>query len=166
MPRTVVSRSSNFAAEFERKNKKKVTKKELKRKSDYRLRRWTTDEVGGPDGLILQIMTTDFILFWRLYAPLRDYSNRYRACERLWNAMDEHAKALILRQLGKENAERSPPERRKNPYFFLIDWQPPQPTNYNGRALQKGVRYVIALWDGKWGTYTEEEARAYGMEVK
>jgi len=110
-------------------------------------------------------MNTDFIRFWRLYAPSRDYCNRYRACEQLWNAMDQHTRALILRQLEKEQAERSPPEHRKNPYFFLTDWQPPQPTNYNGRTLRKDVRYVIALWNGKYGTYTEEEAALYNMPL-
>lgn len=60
----VFTESSNFAPDFERKNKKKVTKKELKRKSDYRLRRWTTDKVGGPDGQI------DYVNYDNRFYPL------------------------------------------------------------------------------------------------
>lgn len=40
------------------------------------------------------------------------------------------------------------------------------PTNYNGRALQAGTRYVIAKYKGSYGTYSLDEARNFGMEIK
>ena len=40
------------------------------------------------------------------------------------------------------------------------------PTNYNGRGLKAGVRYVIAKYKGSYGTYSLEEAREFGMEIK
>ena len=33
-------------------------------------------------------MENSFYDFWRLYAPLPEFHNRYRACEKLWNNMD------------------------------------------------------------------------------
>ena len=47
-------------------------------------------------------MELTFINFWHLYAPRKEFSNRYRACERLWQAMDEKRRALIMRELENE----------------------------------------------------------------
>ena len=40
------------------------------------------------------------------------------------------------------------------------------PTNYNGLRLKAGVRYVIAKYNGSYGTYSLDEAREFGMEIK
>jgi hypothetical protein len=40
-----------------------------------------------------------------------------------------------------------------------------EPTNYNGRGLKDGVKYVSALYNGQWGMYTEEDVRKYGLKV-
>lgn len=40
------------------------------------------------------------------------------------------------------------------------------PTNYNGLRLKAGVRYVIAKYHGSYGTYSLDEAREFGMEIK
>lgn len=41
-----------------------------------------------------------------------------------------------------------------------------EPENYNGRSLKSGVQYVIARYKGSYGTYSLEDAQAYGMEIK
>ena len=44
--------------------------------------------------------------------------------------------------------------------------QAAEPTNWNGKALDTGKQYVTACWNGKWGTYTIEDARDFGMETR
>ena len=72
-------------------------------------------------------MKHDFIEFWRLYAPLTEFKNRYYACEKLWNKMDERRQLLIVRGLVQENKHTCSIIRKKNPYFFLVDWKGPNP---------------------------------------
>ena len=110
-------------------------------------------------------MKEQFLAFWHLYAPLPEYHNRYLACERLWSTRDEHTRSLILHQLEQERQRLGETvTHRKNPYFFLIDWQPQPPVNYNGKALP-GEPVATAYWNGKWGTYTLAEIRLYGMKT-
>ena len=42
-------------------------------------------------------MDTLFNTFWHLYAPQKQFANRYRACEQLWAAKDEPTRELIIR---------------------------------------------------------------------
>ena len=113
-----------------------------------------------------------FIDFWRLYAPLKEYHNRYLACQRLWDAMDEQAHRLIMEELHKEQAERSPPVvHEKNPYFYLIDWQPPQPQwltpKQVGYLLAQRVPLAVCLnpQTQRFGTVTQTEAKKHGLQV-
>lgn len=41
-----------------------------------------------------------------------------------------------------------------------------EPENYNGRSLKQGVQYVIARYKGSYGTYSLEDAQAFGMTIK
>ena len=49
-------------------------------------------------------MTHLFYDFWRMYEPLPEYRNRYQACEKLWNDMDELHRHRILYQLQTEQS--------------------------------------------------------------
>ena len=40
------------------------------------------------------------------------------------------------------------------------------PTNYNGKKLDPKTKYVIAFYDGQWGTYTLEEAQLFNLKIK
>lgn len=40
------------------------------------------------------------------------------------------------------------------------------PTNYNGLKLKAGVRYVIAKYQGSYGTYSLDEAKLFNMYIK
>jgi hypothetical protein len=68
-----------------------------------------------------------FYAFWKLFNPQREFANRYRACEKLWNGMSDKAHQLIIAQLRPQTANGQPPRHKKNPYFFLADWRPCQP---------------------------------------
>lgn len=117
-------------------------------------------------------MSSPFIDFWRLYAPRKVYANRYRACERLWLAIDENRRSMIMRDLRREQTERSPPRpRAKNPYFYLIDWEPPQPhwltPAQTGHLLGQGIPLAVCCnpQTNRFGTVTRDEAQQLQLEV-
>lgn len=111
-------------------------------------------------------MKEQFLAFWHLYAPLPEHHNRYLACERLWGTRDERTRRLILRQLEQERQRLGEiVVHKKNPYFFLIDWHPLPPTNYNGKVLP-AEPVATALWNGKWGVFTLTDIELYGLETK
>lgn len=117
-------------------------------------------------------MKPNFIDFWHLYAPQKQYHNRYLACQRLWNTMDERTCELILKELEKRRAtEPIPSVNEKNPYFYLIDWQPPQPHWLSPKEVGYLLAQHVALAvcrnprTNSFGTVTRKEAEEYGLEV-
>ena len=117
-------------------------------------------------------MNTQFLDFWHLYAPLKEFSNRYMACQRLWEAMDESYREGILRELDHQRKTESvPAPHRKNPYFYLIDWQPPQPHWLSprevGSLLAQHVRLAVCrnVQADCFGTVTKEEADLLQLKV-
>ena len=103
-----------------------------------------------------------FNAFWRLYKVDETLFPRRRAATlKLW--IDKHpmAREAMLAAV-KENGG----PRGKNPYFYVQEFTEPEPINYNGRSLKQGVQYVIAKYKGSYGTYSLEDAQAYGMEIK
>ncbi|MBR6830199.1 MAG: hypothetical protein IKM83_06265 [Paludibacteraceae bacterium] len=106
-------------------------------------------------------MEYPFIDFWHLYAPDKQFFNRYRACERLWAAKSERDRSLILRELQNEQYERSPPVHTKNPYFYLIDWQPPQPHWLRG---DEEGDLVQVKYNGRYKICTRADMELYGLE--
>ena len=113
----------------------------------------------------------EFIVFWRLYAPLKKYANRYRACERLWESKDQRSQEWIIRELEKAQAAPTPDVRLKNPYFYLIDWEPPQPQWLSpkevGFLLAQHVPLAVCrnVKADCYGTVTKAEAEEHGLEV-
>ena len=116
-------------------------------------------------------MDTQFITFWHLYAPLKQFANRYRACEQLWAAKDESTREGIIRTLHKERLERSPPPHLKNPYFYLTDWEPPKPhwltPIETGHALRNGTHLAVCLNPDtqRFGTVTRTEAEEHHLQI-
>ena len=55
-------------------------------------------------------MNTHFLDFWHLYAPLKEFSNRYLACKRLWESMDEASCEGILKELEHQRQAESVPQ--------------------------------------------------------
>ncbi|MBQ7540291.1 MAG: hypothetical protein IJT13_04125 [Bacteroidaceae bacterium] len=107
-------------------------------------------------------MNTHFLDFWHLYAPLREYSNRYLACKRLWESMDEVSCEGILKELEYERQTESVPKvHEKNPYFYLIDWQPPQPRWLRG---DEEGDLVQVKYNGRYKICTRADMELYGLE--
>ena len=111
-----------------------------------------------------------FIDFWHLYAPLQEFKNRYRACEKMWNTLDVQKRRIIMSELMDERTDRSPPVHKKNPYFYLQDWKPqlhwltPAET---GQLLAQHIPLAVCRnpETQRFGTVTREEADRYAMEV-
>lgn len=117
-------------------------------------------------------MEYKFIDFWRLYAPVREFRNRYVACLRLWDAMDEQSHRLIMEELRKEQTERSPPVvHEKNPYFYLLDWEPAQPQWLSpkevGYLMTQHVTLAVCYnaQTQRYGTVTKKDALQFGLKV-
>ena len=109
---------------------------------------------------------TDFETYWEAIKPAEQYHNRRAATKGLWEDDDlcpEEKRQAILVWLQKNG-----PWPLRNPYFFIQDFRlkKREPLNWNGHALEAGRQYVTAKWNGKWGTYTTEDVRDFGMEVR
>ena len=103
-----------------------------------------------------------FNRFWRNYRVDETLFPRRRAATlKLW--IDKHP---LAREAMLKEVEANGGPKGKNPYFYVQEFTEPEPVNYNGRRLKSGVTYVIAKYKGTYGTYTMEEARAFGMEIK
>ena len=117
-------------------------------------------------------MTHPFINFWRLYAPQKQFHNRYLACKRLWETMDDKACESILKELEQKRAAQPVPTvNEKNPYFFLIDWQPAQPhwltPAETGYLMAQHVPLAVCRnpETNRFGVLTKTEAETSGLEV-
>lgn len=116
-------------------------------------------------------MEHSFYDFWRLFAPQPEYRNRYRACEKLWNDMDELRRKRIIYHLQSVQKRQVPAgPHTANPYFYLIraDPQPQWLTPLQvANALAKRIPLAVAL-DNTTHTYktcTQEEARIFNLYV-
>ena len=84
--------------------------------------------------------------------------------------MDEKRRVQILRELENEQTERSPPHT-KNPYFYLIDWEPPKPQwltpQQTGHLLAQGIPLAVCRnpETNRFGTLTKAEADEFELEV-
>ena len=116
-------------------------------------------------------MEYKFIVFWHLYAPQKEFKNRYQCSERVWKAMDEWKKRIIMLQLEKDKAASPPIAHKKNPYFFLVDWEPPQPhwltPAETGYLMAQHVPLAVCRnpKTQRFGTVTKEEAETFALEV-
>lgn len=112
-------------------------------------------------------------------SPAFDNRGRYEKCAKYWNSIDEAEQQGIcqLIETKLEAGEFVDP----NPCFAMSDamqeyekrlakekqqQKQREPTNYNGRGLKHGVKYVIAKYKGAYGTYTLAEAKEFGLEIK
>jgi len=114
---------------------------------------------------------------WLLLHPSKVFDNRGRweRCCRDWNEMDAAQRERIYQiiQAKRQNGEFVNP----NPCYALNDamqedaqhqarQKKPEPTNWNGKALDSGKRYVTAKYNGKYGLYTLEDVKQFNMEMK
>ena len=79
-------------------------------------------------------------------------------CLRMWSDMPEWKRRMLIAQV--QSGEWIKPR-----LDWLISDFNPQPTNWNGLELQKGVKYKAAKWQGKWGTYSIQDIRNFELET-
>lgn len=113
-------------------------------------------------------MDEQFETVWQALVENGSSKRNHDATEHFWNTLSQKQKDLVFKNI---------PEKVKNGKFVQYDpiraikenirsYQMPEPTNYNGRTLKQGVTYVIAKYKGVYGTYTLEDAQAFGLEIK
>ena len=115
-------------------------------------------------------------------SPAFDNRGRYEKCAKYWNSIDEAEQQGIcqLIEAKLEAGEFVDP----NPCFAMSDAMQEyekrlakvrakpkkEPTNLNGNSridtLIKTVPLVSAIYNGRPGIYTLEEAKEYGMDIK
>ena len=156
-----------------KKNQKRINKEKVRPTSPqrschiYARSAWS---VGRSDKIII-FMETPFIDFWHLYAPQAQYHNRFLACRRLWTDMDETHRSLIMKELAEKQKTDHPAPNGKNPYFFLIDWQPPQPEWLSPRQVGCLLAQHIPLAvcfnpkTNAFATVTRQDADMHGLTV-
>ena len=117
-------------------------------------------------------MPSNFNEFWRLYAPPKEYYNRYQACRKYWEGLSAERREQILRSLREECVAPCWQEGgRKNPYFYLVDWQPPQPRWLTPNEVWYLQTQHIPLavcrdpQSGRYGTLVKTEAEKHGLEI-
>ena len=104
----------------------------------------------------------EFNTFWLNYKVDETRFPRRRAATlKLWINKHPVARAAMLAEVAAKGGPKG-----KNPYFYVQEFAEPEPTNYNGLRLKAGLRYVIAKYHGSYGTYSLDEAREFGMEIK
>ena len=122
---------------------------------------------------------------WRkLLKPLPTYDTRskYESCFRYWCGLDEDKRNRVYHII--EQKKQSGQYVHPNPRFALDDAAQQdeieqakarakpkkKPTNLNGNSridtLIKTVPLVSAIYNGRPGIYTLEEAKEYGMDIK
>ena len=77
-------------------------------------------------------------------------------CLCMWSNYPEWKRKMLLKQLQDGTW-------LKPRLDWLISDFNPQPTNYNGRELAKGVTYKTAKWQGSWGTYTLQDIQDFDL---
>ena len=53
-----------------------------------------------------------------------------------------------------------------NPFFWVMRFPEPVPTNYNGRNMPEGQEMYIAVYNGQAGIYTRQDVEDYEMTIK
>ena len=113
-------------------------------------------------------MDEKFETVWQALVENGTSKRNHDATERFWNTLTPKQQELVYANI---------PQKVKEGKFVQYDpiraikenarqYQLPEPTNYNGRTLKPGVQYVIAKYKESYGTYTLEDAKEYGMEIK
>lgn len=113
-------------------------------------------------------MDEKFETVWQALVENGTSKRNHDATERFWNTLTQKQKDLTYMNI---------PWKVKEGKFVQYDpiraikensrkYQLPEPINYNGRTLKHGVQYVIAKYKGVYGTYSLEEAKEFGLEIR
>ena len=110
----------------------------------------------------------EFNTLWQLLLENGASPRKEEGTRRYWLSLNDEQQTLAFNNISRKLAEHGfvhyDPIRaiKEN----IRTYKMPEPTNYNGRSLKSGVKYVIAKYKGSYGTYTLAEAKKFGMEIK
>ena len=107
----------------------------------------------------------NFETFWDLFNPDTEYNNRIAAANIEWDKCSAAKQKAIIHKLQSAPGEVAQP----NPYFFIIDFPEPTPTNLNGtiqgEELLNANQAKTAFYNGKWGLYSLEDIQLFNLKT-
>ena len=107
----------------------------------------------------------NFETFWDLFNPDTEYNNRTAAAKNEWDKCSAAKQKAIIHKLQSAPGEVAQP----NPYFFIIDFPEPTPTNLNGtiqgEELLNANQAKTAFYNGKWGLYSLEDIQLFNLKI-
>ena len=102
--------------------------------------------------------------FWDYFLPSDLSRDRKGITFEQWQQRTPAARKAMYRWLKENGAPK------KNPFFWVQDFPEPTPTNYNGshdlNRMAATCDMVVALYNGKAGIYTHQDAEDYEMTIK
>jgi hypothetical protein len=107
----------------------------------------------------------NFETFWDLFNPTPAYNNRTAAAKSEWDKCSVAKQKAIIHKLQTAPGDIVQP----NPYFYIIDFPEPTPTNLNGtiqgEQLLNARQAKTAFYDGKWGLYSLEDIKLFNLKT-
>ena len=97
---------------------------------------------------------------WSYFQDSENACNRKGVTFSQWLRRSVAARRAMAEFLANNAAPKD------NPYFWVMRFPEPQPTNYNGRSFPMGAQMVIAIYNGTGGVYTKADAELYNMTIK
>ena len=102
----------------------------------------------------------DFKDFWASFIVPVEYENRKNACRNLWATFSDVKKNTILCELQSLCEEGRTTEQR-NPYFYLNNYEEPQPVFLRG---DEGGDIVQVKYNGTYKLCTRATMELFGLE--
>jgi hypothetical protein len=107
----------------------------------------------------------NFETFWDLFNPTPDYNNRTAAAKSEWDKCSAAKQKAIIHKLQTTPGDIVQP----NPYFYIVDFPEPTPTNLNGTLqgseMLNANQAKTAFYDGKWGLYSLEDIQLFNLKT-
>lgn len=107
----------------------------------------------------------NFETFWDLFNPTPNYDNRTTAAKNEWDKCSAAKQKAIIHKLQTAPGDIVQP----NPYFYIIDFPEPTPTNLNGTLqgaeMLNANQAKTAFYDGKWGLYSLEDIQLFNLKT-
>ena len=97
---------------------------------------------------------------WRHFLGSEHSTNRKAATFMRWLERSKVARRAMRDYLSEHGAPKT------NPFFWVMRFPEPVPTNYNGRNIPADKELFIAIYQGQAGLYTRQDAEDYEMTVK
>lgn len=100
--------------------------------------------------------------FWRYFLSSEKAQNRKGVTWDWWLRKRSRAARIAMHLYLEANGAPN-----ENPFYWIKEFPEPTPTDYNGckGSLPTDQPLVIALYKGKAGIYTRQDAEDYGMNI-